>query len=161
MTEHAGPIARRRAAFTLIEVLIVVMIVAIVAGVVISRVGSQVNDAKDASVHHSLRTMQTLIQLYRVDHLGRLPKISNQSLPQLYSATNEAGEIGVPGSKFPHGPYVDVIPRNPFDSSDAVTAVAAPGIRPTGVVGARGGWQFDEMTGMVWPNHAEFYQIAP
>jgi hypothetical protein len=69
------------------------------------------------------------------------------------------GEIGAAGPDYPFGPYVaDGLPPNPFDRSNKVTPVAQPRKPPTGVVGNLGGWQYDETTGGVWPNHPEYYQ---
>jgi len=37
-----------------------------------------------------------------------------------------------------------------------VTAVGTAGKKPTGVVGALGGWQYDATTGAIWPNNSEY-----
>jgi len=150
--------SRGRGGFTLIEVLIVVVIMAVLAGVLIPLVNAPTKDAKDATLKHNLHTMQSQLQLYRIDHVGSSPKIQESSLPQLVKATNTQGETGLSGSNYPHGPYIADIPPNPFDDSSKVTAVASPGKPPTGVVGNLGGWQYDETTGMIYPNNPEHYK---
>jgi prepilin-type N-terminal cleavage/methylation domain-containing protein len=139
--------------FTLIEVLIVVVIVAILAGTIITNFGSSTDDARKSSMKSNLRTMRSQIELYSVDHDNTYPQIQGNDLPQLYRATDAAGQMDVSGPLYPHGPYIDAIPINPYDSSNKVTAVAVAGQDPTGPVGTLGGWQYDPSTGEIWPNH--------
>jgi general secretion pathway protein G len=149
---------RRPVGFTLIEMLIVVAIMAIIASTVISRFMGTADDAKTSSLKHNRHTVEALLEVYRVQHLNRYPTIQDNALPQLTSATNAAGETGTSGPDYPFGPYVLDAPVNPFDGSKKVTAVAEPGKQPTGVVGSLGGWQYDESTGVLWPNNAEWYK---
>ena len=149
---------RRHAGFTLIEVLLVVVITAVLAGAIIPRFLGTADDAKTSSLKHNLHVMEAQLEIYRAQHLNRYPTIQDNALPQFIGATNTAGEIGQSGPKYPFGPYVIEAPMNPFDGSKAVTAVAVPGQKPSGVVNALGGWQFDESTGAFWPNHAEYYK---
>lgn len=152
---------RRRTAFTLIEVLLVVVIIAVLAGTIISRFLETADDAKASSLSHNLHVVEAQLELYRAQHLNRYPTIQNNALPQLTSASNAAGEIGASGPNHPFGPYVLEAPMNPFDGSKKVTPVAVPGQKPTGVVGQLGGWQYDQNTGALWPNNAEYYQQGP
>lgn len=147
-----------RRAFALLDTLIVVAIMAILAGAAIPHYEASHRDAMESSLKHNLATLQSLVELYRATHLGRSPKLLSNSLPQLLNATNEQGEIGPSGPAYPLGPYMVVMPPNAFDQSDKVIAVAVPGSPPTGVVGSLGGWQYDELTGQVWPNNIQYYQ---
>ncbi len=140
-------------AFTLIEVLIVVVIMAILAGTVITNFSSSTHDAMESAVKSNLRTLRSQIELYSIDHDSSYPQVQGNDLPQIYRATNDAGQMDVPGPLYPHGPYVDSVPNNPFDDSNKVTPVAAAGQKPAGPVGALGGWQYDRSTGEIWPNH--------
>lgn len=143
--------------FTVIEVLIVVTIMAVLAAVIIQRTILCTSDAKQSTLKHNIHILETQLQLYRAAHVAEFPSIQNNSLPQLVRSTNVEGKIGPSGPDYPLGPYVIDIPPNPFDGSSKVTAVQQPGVTPTGVVGNLGGWQYDETTGAVWPNHAEYY----
>ncbi len=150
--------SRRCNAFTLIEVLIVVIIISVLAAVVISQSTVSTRDAKASTLEHNLHVLRSQIELYRPNHLGRYPTIQGNGLPQLTTATNGDGEPGPSGPAYPCGPYIVVLPPNPFDNSDKVTAVAAAGTEPNGVVGGLGGWQYDETTGGIWPNHPDYFK---
>lgn len=149
--------ARGPRGFTLIEVMIMVAIMAVLAAVVVQRTMLCTNDAKQSTLKHNIHILETQLQLYRAAHLAEFPTIQNNTLPQLVRSTNVAGSIGPAGTDYPLGPYVVEIPPNPFDDSSKVTAVQEAGATPTGVVGNLGGWQYDQTTGAVWPNHAEYY----
>ena len=148
---------KARGGFSLIEVLIVVVIMAILASVLIPFVPSMTQDARTSALKHNLAVLQAQVQLYRSYHLGQLPTIQEQSLPQLTRATNVNGETGVLGPAYPLEPHVDRIPPNPFDNSEKVSEVAKAGVPPSGVAGALGGWQYDPSNGSIWPNNPEYY----
>jgi len=156
------PIAIRtqppRGAFTLVEVLIVVVIMAVLAGVVITRYFDTSTDAKESVITHNLHVLQSQIGLYNINHLGKYPELTDGDLPQLTRATNTAGDLGPSGPAHPYGPYVDVIPENPFNESAKVVPVATPRQTPTAPADDSSGWQYDEVTGDIWPNHPEYYE---
>ena len=149
---------RSTAAFTLIEVLIVVVIMAVLAAVVVPMIDAPIEDAMQSTLSHNLHTLQAQIGLYRINHLNQCPTIQNESLPQLAQATNSQGQVGLPGPDYPYGPYVTVIPPNPYDGSDKVSSVSSPGVEPTGISGSLGGWQYDETTGEIWPNNPRYFE---
>jgi prepilin-type N-terminal cleavage/methylation domain-containing protein len=150
---------RRGHGFTLIEVLIVVVIMAVLAAVVIPRFSSSTEDAKQSALEYNMKVMREQIQIYAAHHLGDLPTIQNNDLPQLTGATDLDGNIGDPGPDHPFGPYIkEALPVNPFDQSNEVTGVTLKGQKPTGAVGSREGWQYDESNGAVWPNHPGYYR---
>lgn len=149
--------SRCRRGFTLIEVLIVVVILSVLAAVMIPQYYDSTTSAKQSTLKHNLHTLQSMIELYRVNHLGKYPSIQNERLPQLSSSTNSSGDRGPPGVDFPLGPYVAEVPPNPFDQSSKVSAVAG-GVPPVAVSGGSGGWQYDETTGGIWPNNPEYFQ---
>jgi len=145
--------------FTLIEVLIVVALVAVLAAIVIPKFASSTEDARQSALESNMHVMRSQIQVYKAQHFGDYPAIRNNDLPQLTSATNVHGETGTPGPDYPCGPYVaEALPPNPFDESNKVTAVVAPGKKPTGPVGNLGGWQYDVSNGAIWPNHPGYYR---
>ncbi|MBN2474683.1 MAG: type II secretion system protein [Pirellulales bacterium] len=147
-----------RCGFTLIEVLIVVVIMAVLAAVVIPQVLAPTKDAKQSTLQHNLHVLRSQIELYRASHQGDYPAIESNDLPQLTKATNSEGETGIASPAYPYGPYIVLVPPNPFDGSSEVSAVAVPGAVPTAVSGSLGGWQYDETTGGIWPNHPGYFE---
>lgn len=145
--------AKRRNAFTLIEVLIVVVIMAVLAATVIPQFTSSTKDAQNSSVEFNARTLRAQIELYAAHHNGTYPENSgtNANLKQLTSFTDVSGAIGESKTNHPFGPYVPEIPTNPFNKLSTVKSV-------TGV--AKGddstGWQYDSATGGIWPNHKDW-----
>ncbi len=142
---------RRRKAFTLIEVLIVVVIMAVLAATIIPQFSSSTEDAKNSQLSFNVHTLRSQIELYKVHHLGNYPTITGSDLPQLTHQTDAQGTVN-PGASdpvtYPYGPYVDgELPTNPFN--DLSTVVAGTGGAGTGA----SGWQYDETTGRIWPNH--------
>lgn len=143
----------------MIEVLIVVTLVAILAAIVIPQFLSPTRDAMESTLQHNLHAMRAQIGMYQMNHFGKYPTIQNNDLPQLTSATNAHGEIGPAGPEYPYGPYIaNELPQNPFDFSNKVSPVAKPGEKPSRAVGNLEGWQYDETTGDIWPNHPGYYQ---
>jgi len=146
-----------RRGFTLIEVLIVVVIMAVLAATIIPQFTSSTRDAQNSSVKFNAHALRSQIELYKAHHLGNLPKLENDSLPQLLKATDASGNLGdvKPDASHPFGPYLDDIPVNPFNNLKTVTSVPNPGTPPTKGTGASG-WQYDQTTGGIWPNHADW-----
>ena len=143
----------RRNAFTLIEVLIVVIIMAVLAATIIPQFSSSTKDAKESSLQFSTHTMRSQIEMYKVHHLGKYPELAKFE-DQLTKASNVDGGTAAPT---PYGPYVDEIPTNPFNHSNALVAVAVAGTDPAAVVAGGAGWQYDETTGGFFPNNSEAY----
>ena len=139
--------------------LIVLTTMAIVAGVALTHFQESALDAKRSVLIHNWHVYQSQIQLYQLTHLGRYPILSNSQLPQLFQPTNQHGETGPPGSAYPYGPYLDAPPINPYTMTDTVVQVEKPGQKPTKPIG-NAAWQYDPLTGHIWPNHPEFFQDA-
>ena len=139
---------RKNKAFTLIEVLIVVVIMAILAATVIPQFASSTTDAKESAVKFNTHTLRSQIELFKIHH-GFYPTLTDNSLPQLLTKTDAAGAAKDDGA---FGPYLDGdIPANPFDNVN--TIYAATTVPPTAPTTDKEGWQYDEETGGIWPNH--------
>jgi general secretion pathway protein G len=144
---------RRRAAFTLIEVLIVVVIMAILAATVIPQFSSSTKDAQESSVKFNAHTMQSQIELYKLYHEGKYPSLAKFA-DQLTKPTNSQGTPGEAGPQYPLGPYMPEIPINAIDNLNTVKA-------GTGGDGdSTSGWQYDETTGRIWPNHVGYHSTV-
>lgn len=144
--------AKRSAGFTLIEVLIVVVIMAVLAATIIPQFSSSTTDAKTSTMQFNLHTLRSQIELYKLDHAGAVPALTNSALPQLTSATDASGNIGAQGPAFPKGPYIQGnFPANPFDGKNTVTATA---VFPPTATTTDGGWLYYAATGQIAPNTA-------
>ena len=146
--------ARKRNAFTLIEVLIVVVIMAVLAATVIPQFQASTDDAKESSVKFNMHTLRSQIELYKIHQssyppIGAHPIDGTDSIPGLMTVTNG------------FGPYVDDIPLNSYDNKNLVTAVTTPGTAPTAPVGTDGGWLYDASTGGIWPNCQQYFDSLP
>jgi prepilin-type N-terminal cleavage/methylation domain-containing protein len=99
---------RRCSGFSLIEVLIVVVIMAILAATIIPLFSSSTKDARTSTVMINVQALRSPIELYRAEHLTTYPTITNNTLPQLTSATDVNGNVGT-GAAFTYGPYIDAV----------------------------------------------------
>lgn len=139
---------QHRTAFTLVEVLIVVVIMAILAATIIPQFGDSTKDSKTSTAMFNVHTLRSLIELYRMQHDGKLPA----ALTDLTVRTNSAGTIGTT-TAFPYGPYLSSLPANPFTGSNAVAAATSnPPAAATGSPTA--GWLYHAPTGGVWIDDA-------
>ncbi len=98
----------KRSGFTLIEVLIVVVIMAVLAATIIPQFSTSTKDAEDSQIEFNLHTLRSQVELYKVQHGGSYPPITN-NLKALTVKTNSDGTTtGTPTI----GPYLLEIPTN-------------------------------------------------
>jgi prepilin-type N-terminal cleavage/methylation domain-containing protein/prepilin-type processing-associated H-X9-DG protein len=76
----------RRAAFTLIELLLVVVIISILASLLMPAVGSIKSRADSIACSSNLRTIGAAVQLYLQDHNQNFPSINPAAGPSVYPA---------------------------------------------------------------------------
>jgi general secretion pathway protein G len=132
----------KRSGFTLIEVLIVVVIMAVLAATIIPQFSTSTKDAEDSQIEFNLHTLRSQVELYKVQHGGSYPAITN-NLKALTVKTNADGTTtGTPTI----GPYLLEIPTNGRTGAATVTA-STTGTEKTG-----GGWLYDATTGKIWAN---------
>jgi len=139
--------SRRRNAFTLIEVLIVVIIMAVLAATIIPQFTTSTKDAKQSSVKFNMHTLRSQIELYKAQHEGNFPALSNNTLPTLTSRTDSKGNIGTDAASYPYGPYIDQIPANPNNNLATVKASSGTPTAADNTVG----WLYDASSGGIWP----------
>lgn len=113
---HIAAPARSRG-FTLIEIMVVVVILGILAAIVAPNVMSRIGDAQRTKVSSDIRTIETALNLYRMDNF-RYPT-SEQGIRALYEKPNDSsvrnwkqgGYLDSTNSKDPWGnPYRYVYP---------------------------------------------------
>ncbi|MCS7305261.1 MAG: type II secretion system GspH family protein [Thermoguttaceae bacterium] len=159
-TVHRTVRKEDRLGFSVLEMLIVLTTMAILAGVALTHFQESTLDAKRSVLIHNWHVYRAQIQLYHLTHLGQYPELREGRLPQLFQATNQYGQAGPPGPAYPYGPYLDAPPINPYTMTDTVVRVERPGQKPTKPIG-EAAWQYDPLTGDIWPNHPEFFQRTP
>ena len=78
---------RRNRGFTLIEIMVVVVILGILAAIVAPNVMRRIDDAQLTKVSSDLRTIETAMNLYRMDNF-RYPT-TEQGIKALYEKGND------------------------------------------------------------------------
>ena len=125
---------RRRAAFTLVEILIVVIILGILATIVIPQFSSASQGAKENSLKDDLRFMRTQIGVFKAQHRDVSPGYpggDRTSVPtesdfvdQMLLHTSEAcATSDTPSALYKFGPYLTRMPANPVNSLATVQVV--------------------------------------
>jgi general secretion pathway protein G len=147
---------KQRNALTTIEILMVFVIIAVLAATVIPQLAPvSASHAKQSALKFSLQVLRAQIDLYRVHHRGKVPKLSDFQ-EQMTVATDANSSTAGKGRLF--GPYFNGhIPANPYNNSTALAAVVASGAEPRAHIPGGAGWQYDETTGRIYPNNAEYF----
>src|SRR5215213_3872103 len=116
----------RKGGFTLVEILIVVIILGILAAIVIPQFTSASQDARKNSLTSQLQTMRSQLELYKLQHLDKLPTtlIASGTWAQLINRTNKDGGTGTDAATFPFGPYLQAAPVNSLNGLTSVSTSA-------------------------------------
>lgn len=133
--------------FTLVEILIVVVILGILAAIVVPQFTQASTEAKVSSSLSSLQSLRSQVELYKIQHNDNTPAIALfEECMTLCSDTDALAaadyEARTAANKVthPYGPYMQILPVNPWNNSRTVAAAAA----------ADNGWIYDEVSGAVY-----------
>ncbi len=133
--------------FTLVEILIVVVILGILAAIVIPQFTQASTEAKVSSSLTSLQSLRSQIELYKIQHNDNPPPLGTDGADfeeAMTLCSNTNGEtVAVAGRDkvtHPFGPYMQVIPLNPWNNSRSIADADAEGV----------GWVYDEDTGAIY-----------
>ena len=131
--------------FTLVEILIVVVILGILAAIVIPQFTSASTEAKESALVSDLQAVRSQIELYKIHHNDNLPGTQGVDfVTAMTSKTNQDGVVDTSGGTDPtfrFGPYMRVIPINPFNDFATVEIDGTPGDNSHG-------WNFVTVAGV-------------
>ena len=140
----------KRAAFTLVEILIVVVIMAVLAATIIPQFTASTKDAQESTAVFNLQALRSQIELYKAQHGGTPPS----TLDKLTARSNSSGTTGTDATAYPLGPYMLRLPENPLNNQSAAEAITT--YPPSAAGGNTAGWLYHSTTGNVYLNHADF-----
>ena len=138
----------RKRCFSLIELTIVIAILGVIAAIAIPRLSSASQGAKLATLKGSLDGIRTAIDLYAVEHNGRLPnrkENGDQDHDGNHFVERLTGRTDIDGKRLTDGefgPYLRSpdFPTNPFNERNDVRMGGAPAGDDSR------GWHYDENT---------------
>ncbi len=139
------PRARRRAGFSLIELIIVIVIIGIVAAIAVPRLSSGSTGASESALAGNLSALRRAIELYQAEHGGNYPTAAGIKA-QLTMYTDGAGNaVSKADGSHPFGPYIRSIP-----AVNVGLRKGKAGIKPADDLPV--GWIYDESTGEIHAN---------
>jgi general secretion pathway protein G len=151
-----------RAAFTLVEVLVVVVIIGVLAAIVVPQFTSAAASARHSILRDDLRFLRTQIASYAAQHHGVHPGYpggdvrqspdADMFVAQLTQFTNEWGAVSPTKTAQHHlGIYLSRMPDNPVTSNADLRIIAADAAFPTEAHGEEG-WVYQPSTGKIAAN---------
>ena len=155
----------RKGGFTLVEILIVVIILGILAAIVIPQFTNASQDARKSSLTSQLQTIRSQIELYKLQHLDKLPPGLNGAPGTTAGATAWAEMIVKTDADHTIntaglcGPYLQGAPVNSLNQKSAVLIVTAD-VTLGGASGSTAdGWIFNKTNGKTWATSAKFTKV--
>ena len=136
--------------FTLIELMIVVVILGILAAIVVPQFTGATGDAKEARLLQDLQSVRSQIELYKLQHAGKLPGDGTATVvAALTGMTDIAGTLlpdTIPQGVGVYGPYLEKVPTNPFVAA-AVDGQSIEEGTTNAAAGGDNGWFLNTVTG--------------
>ena len=173
--------ARKKKAFTLVELLVVIIIIGILAAVAIPQFGDSSADAKKSALKENLRTLRAAIEKYSIDHTSVYPGLvkthqataagapaahtsaADALLKQLTMYSDGVGNTcAEKDAAFPCGPYIKrKIPDNPLPAATAAAEPDAVNVvtdtTPLTVDGTPAtGWKYSSARGEFIANNSDY-----
>ena len=128
----------QRAAFTLVEVLIVVLILSILAALVMPQFSDAADQSRENALKMDLFRIRSQLEVYKQQHNGNYPA---DFAAEMLVTTDEQGNS--PG---PFGPYFQQMPVNPVSGGSTIGNGAID----------TSDWYYDPATGEFFANNSGF-----
>jgi general secretion pathway protein G len=122
---------RRKAAFTLVEILIVAAILGILAAIVLPEFQAHATQAKEAAAKDTLRILREAIERYAAEHNDVAPGYPSNN-PTLIPNFLQFG------SQLRDGGYISALPKNPFNGIVSVRIIKNGDLFPAAPAGVNG-----------------------
>lgn len=148
----------RKHSFSLVELVIVVVIIGVIAAIATPRISRGARGAADAAVLANLTTLRGAIDLYSVEHGGKLPGDDGEEdtlFNQLTKKTDGAGNVGNSAGVHIYGPYLrGGFPPIPVGPNLGASGVVVKADDPPIVEEAKAdaGWIYNHQTGELIAN---------
>lgn len=143
--------AKKRSAFSLIELVIVVVIIGIIAAIAIPRMSRGAVGANESSLTGNLAVLRKAIDLYATEHDGAFPSGTDATfIAQLTTYTDSTGATSATKTgAFIYGPYLRSIPACPVGSCKGKSAIISTGSAGADVTK---GWLYNATSGTIVAN---------
>ena len=110
----------------MMELVIVMLIMGVLAAIAIPRMSGGSENAKAQALLASLAEVRNRIEVYKAEHLGHMPGLT--FVAQMTQYTDDQGATSDSLSpKYPYGPYLRAIPKNPYSGSNVVRFILTAG----------------------------------
>jgi prepilin-type N-terminal cleavage/methylation domain-containing protein len=146
----SGSRNRRKAGFSLLELVIVVVIIGIIAAMAIPRMSRGSAGAADSALSGDLAILRNAIDLFAAEHNGAYPTLANikPQLTQYTDGLNTSAPVAAKDKDHINGPYVRAIPTLPVGANRGKAGFTAT----AGGTDATAGWYYNETSGEVKAN---------
>jgi general secretion pathway protein G len=135
-----GKKMKAKKGFTLVEILIVVVILGILAAIVIPQFTEASTEARASTMVSDLQTMRSQLELYKIQHRDTLPALATFTAKMTTYSDIDGNTNATKTSVFKFGPYLQKIPTNPFNTSNAILAALPSN-------GSATGWSYTAASG--------------
>jgi type II secretory pathway pseudopilin PulG len=129
-------------AFTLVEIFVIAVVLVAFASVLVPKFSSAATEAKISDLCNILFQVRTEIEVYKAQHKDNLPGQGNCSFAHAMTGTTDVnGNLLLENTDKAAvcGPYLDFMPRNPYNDLNTVDVNGIPGDNSHG-------WYFDIKT---------------